>query len=71
VLEAERTFWEKATLLHAEYHRPEDKPTPIRLSRHFYDLMQVAASETGERAIADLALLSRVVAHKSVYFASN
>lgn len=71
VMEAERTFWEKATLLHAEYHRPEDKPTPIRLSRHYYDLMQVAASEIGERAIADLQLLARVVDHKSVYFASN
>lgn len=71
VMEAERTFWEKATLLHAEYHRPEDKPTPIRLSRHYYDLMQVAASPTGERALADLPLLARVAAHKSVYFASN
>jgi hypothetical protein len=26
-LAAERTFWEKATLLHAEYHRPADKPS--------------------------------------------
>jgi hypothetical protein len=34
VLEAERTFWEKATLVHAEYHRPADKPTPLRISRH-------------------------------------
>ncbi|HLK60788.1 MAG TPA: nucleotidyl transferase AbiEii/AbiGii toxin family protein [Chthonomonadaceae bacterium] len=71
VMEAERTFWEKATLLHTEYHRPEDKPTPIRLSRHYYDLMRVAASETGARAIADQNLLARVAAHKSVYFASN
>lgn len=71
VMEAERTFWEKATLLHAEYHRPEDKPTPIRLSRHYYDIMRVAPSEIGGKAIADLALLARVAAHKSVYFASN
>lgn len=71
VLEAERTFWEKATLLHAEYHRPADKQAPIRLSRHFYDLMQVGASETGDRAIGALELLARVAAHKSVYFASN
>lgn len=25
---AKRTFWEKATILHAEFHRPADKPTP-------------------------------------------
>ena len=26
VLEVERSFWEKATILHTEYHRPADKP---------------------------------------------
>lgn len=33
-LEVERSFWEKATILHAEYHRPADKATPDRFSRH-------------------------------------
>jgi hypothetical protein len=33
-LEIERTFWEKATILHAEYHRPLDKPMRDRFSRH-------------------------------------
>lgn len=41
VLAAERTFWEKATLLHAEYHRPPDKEIPIRLSRHYYDMSRL------------------------------
>ncbi|MDD5170574.1 MAG: nucleotidyl transferase AbiEii/AbiGii toxin family protein, partial [Syntrophales bacterium] len=36
VLAPERTFWEKATMLHAGYHRPPDKEIPLRLSRHFY-----------------------------------
>ena len=27
-LEVERSFWEKATILHTEYHRPAEKPTP-------------------------------------------
>jgi hypothetical protein len=71
VLEAERTFWEKATLLHAEYHRPQDKPTPSRLSRHYYDVTRIAAGKAGARAITDLKLLERVRSHKSVYFASN
>jgi hypothetical protein len=30
VLAPERTFWEKAMLLHAEYHRPQDKEIPTR-----------------------------------------
>lgn len=71
VLEAERTFWEKATLAHAEYHRPADKATPLRTSRHYYDLHQLAHSERGRRAIADRELLARVAEHKSVYFASG
>ncbi len=36
-LAAERTFWEKATLLHAEAHRAADKPMPAR-----YDLAEPA-----------------------------
>ena len=70
-MEAERTFWEKATLLHAEYHRPQDKQRPHRISRHYYDLIQIAKSETGRRALADQDLLARVVTHKSLYFASS
>ncbi|HEV3210896.1 MAG TPA: nucleotidyl transferase AbiEii/AbiGii toxin family protein [Chthoniobacterales bacterium] len=33
VLSAERTFWEKATILHAEFHRPPNKAMPARFSR--------------------------------------
>ncbi|MFM7930229.1 MAG: nucleotidyl transferase AbiEii/AbiGii toxin family protein, partial [Pirellula sp.] len=36
-LELDRTFWEKATILHAEYHRPANKATPDRFSRHYAD----------------------------------
>ena len=38
VIKAERTFWEKATILHHETHRPEGNPQPPRYSRHYYDL---------------------------------
>lgn len=35
VVTAERTFWEKATILHQEYYRPMDKKTPMRrISNH-------------------------------------
>ena len=71
VLNPERTFWEKATLVHAEYHRPGDSKTPLRYSRHYYDLYRLRQTAYGKRALQDRALLARVVAHKSVYFRSS
>lgn len=67
-LEAERTFWEKATILHAEFYRPVDKPTPERLSRHYSDLAQLATSSIGTTALANPSLLERVTCTKSLYF---
>lgn len=69
-LEAERTFWEKATLLHAEYHRPLDKPAPLGISRHHYDLFCLSRSELGKNALSDTDLLDRVRAHKQTWFRS-
>jgi Nucleotidyl transferase AbiEii toxin, Type IV TA system len=68
-LAAERTFWEKATLLHAEYHRPLDKPSRERLSRHYYDLYRLSLQPIAGLALADVALLDRVITHKSFFFA--
>lgn len=34
----ERTFWEKATILHQEALRPEGSLIPDRYSRHYYDI---------------------------------
>lgn len=70
VLDARRTFWEKATLLHAEYHRPSDRPSREGMSRHFYDVYQLAARDIGKEALKDLELLARVVAHKCLFFSS-
>lgn len=70
-LEAERTFWEKATLLHAEYHRPADKPFPVGMSRHYSDLAALGRHAVGPRALADLDLLARVRTHKQTYFRSG
>jgi hypothetical protein len=71
VLAAERTFWEKATLIHAEYHRPEKSPRPERVSRHYSDLARLARTEVGTRAIGNIALLQAVADHKASYFPSN
>jgi hypothetical protein len=71
VLAVTRTFREKATLLHAEYHRSPAKPMPPRLSRHYYDLARLIVAGVGEQAVADLELLQSVVDHKTVFFASG
>jgi hypothetical protein len=70
-LAAERTFWEKATLLHAECHRPSDKPTRERLSRHYYDLYRLSLQPVAAQALAQLGLLERVIAHKRFFFAQS
>ena len=70
VLNAERTFWEKATLLHQYAHLPEDKKLPARISRHLYDFYQLLNSSVKAKALGDLRLLDRVANHKKIYFAS-
>lgn len=69
-LEIERTFWEKATILHAEYHRPAEKPTPDRFSRHYADLVAIAAHPEGKKAIQSPEVCARVVRWKSRFFGS-
>ena len=64
-LEIERTFWEKATILHTEYHRPANKPMRNRLSRDCYDVCCMAAHPAGQRAMEDLDLLAHVVCDTS------
>jgi hypothetical protein len=68
VLDIERTFWEKASILHAEAHRPAEKPIPERYSRHYADLAALAKSESAARALERDDLRARVVAHKLVFF---
>jgi hypothetical protein len=70
VVGAERTFWEKATILHSWYHATPDRPLRDRQSRHFYDVVRLFQSPLGKKAVADLELLKSVSRHKSVFFAS-
>ncbi len=71
VLSAERTFWEKATILHAECHRPPDKPSQERLTRHYYDVVKLYRSQVGEEALNRPELLHAVVRHKTLFFRSG
>ena len=65
---AKRTFWEKATILHAEYHRPPEKPLPERYSRHYYDVVLLADGTIRTEALADMPLLAQVVRHKETFY---
>jgi len=71
VLNVERTFWEKATILHKYAHYPEEKTVPERQSRHFYDFYCLLNSRAKERALANIDLLEKVIEHKSLYFRSG
>jgi hypothetical protein len=66
---AERTFWEKATILHQEAHRPG--PIPQRYSRHYYDLHQLALSPIRDQSFSQINLLSDVVEFKKRFYPSN
>jgi hypothetical protein len=70
-LEPERTFWEKATILHAEYHRDPATPMPGRYSRHYADLAAMANRPEVEIALANYGLRERVVSWKSQFFARS
>ena len=59
-----RTFWDKATILHREYYRPETTHTPSRYSRHYYDLYQMGHSLVKKEALDDKELLADVVLRK-------
>lgn len=64
----ERTFWEKATILHQEANRPESKALPRRYARHYYDMYRLGHSDVLGRAVAQPDLLARVVAFKEKFY---
>ncbi|MEX0974381.1 MAG: nucleotidyl transferase AbiEii/AbiGii toxin family protein [Bacillota bacterium] len=67
---AERTFWEKVTILHKEAFRTNDK-FPTRYSRHYYDLYCMDKSSVKEQAYSELGLLERVVHFKTRFYPSK
>ncbi len=67
-LDAARTFWEKATILHSYVHYPEGKTPAARQSRHYYDLYRLLQTKHKKEAAKDLDLLARVAEHKGIYF---
>lgn len=69
VVTAERTFWEKATILHMWYHADSERHLRDRQSRHYYDVVKLYQSGIGSKALADMELLKDVARHKSIFFA--
>lgn len=68
VLAAERTFWEKACLLHEETFRPANKPRKLRMARHYYDLWSLLRAGVGHRALSQMDLFHRVAEHRELFF---
>jgi len=73
ILRPDRTFWEKATILHSENSRNEPSRIQKRnyMSRHIYDLVKLYNSEYGTMAMANLELLADVVKHKATFYKDN
>jgi hypothetical protein len=67
-IDAKRTFWEKATILHHEAHRPQTSTVPSRYSRHCYDLFLMAETDVRQEALEDLSLLREVVEFKTRFY---
>lgn len=64
----ERTFWEKAMLLHEETYRERERVHKPRLARHYYDLYCLILAGIGDKALANAGLFSSVAAHRVLYF---
>lgn len=67
----ERTFWEKATILHHEANRPEELYLPKRYARHYYDLYMIAKSNYKDFALQKIDLLEKVVTFKEKFYPRN
>jgi predicted nucleotidyltransferase component of viral defense system len=66
LLKPVRTFWEKITALHSFYHKNPSNVT--RLSRHYYDIVQLVEMGVAKQALNQPELLNHVVRNKSLFF---
>jgi len=63
----EKTFLEKMILLHEEFCKPTEKIKYNRMSRHLYDIDQIADTEYGKRAMKDDQLFRDICNHRAVF----
>ena len=64
----ERTFWEKTTILHYLNFLPPENATPLRHSRHFYDVFMLANSKYREQIFSASALLGEIIAFDRKFY---
>ncbi len=68
-LAPERTFWEKAMLLHEETYRPTGKNRRAsQMARHYYDLWCLVTKGIAERALDRDDIFNRTAMHRKIYF---
>lgn len=67
-----RTFWDKVVILHGLRRwwdrRGELKGGGQRVSRHYYDVFRLLASETGREASQDMEMVQDCVRHARMFF---
>jgi hypothetical protein len=67
-----RTFWDKVVILHGLRRwwdrRGELRGGGQRVSRHYYDIYQLLASETGRNAMDDAAMGEDCMRHAQMFF---
>lgn len=68
----ERTFWDKVVIVHGLRawfdRRGELRQEGQRVSRHYYDLHVILATDVGARAVADRALGHECIRHAAMFF---
>ena len=65
----QRTFWEKAMLLHEEKFRLTDgPPRKERLARHYYDLWCMISQGVAQTAMENADLFEKVATHRQLVF---
>lgn len=71
-IDAERTFWDKIVIAHGLRswfdRRGELRQDGQRISRHYYDLHCLFATDVGAKALADLELGSDCIEHARTFF---
>lgn len=72
IVDAQRTFWDKIVILHGLRRwfdiRGELKGNGQRISRHYYDIHELMASEVGLQGLSNRELGADCVAHARMFF---
>jgi hypothetical protein len=71
VLDCERTFWEKITLVHAENHRPDPAKLKPRMSRHWSDVAVMSTATRFQDEKLSISLLQQVILFKQIHFGAT